>query len=438
MSTSPRPTPARRGIALAGGGPEGAIYEIGALRALDEAVEGFHLDELDIYVGVSAGAFVAACLANGLRSDQLCRAIISHEPGEHPFIPETFLAPAYGEFARRTLMVPGLLWEALRDYVVDPADLTLRESLIRVSRALPAGLFDNSGIRRYLEQIFRIKGRTDDFRQLRRRLVLVAADLDSGQPVLFGDDGFDDLPISLAVQASTALPGLYPPVLIDGRYYVDGVLLKTVHASVALDHGVDLLVCVNPIVPVDTARAVELGVMKRGHLVDRGLPTIMSQSLRTMIHSRLVVGMSRYGPRYPGSDVLLIEPRTDDYEMFFKNVFSFAARKATCEHAYRATLAHLRERQDELAPLLARHGLRLRQEVIDDEDRDLWRQVGLPRPVRRSAVAASLEQTLDRLQAVLDKRRAGPEPAPAVRPPARAPAAGEVVEVGDTHEPEAP
>ncbi|HSL82695.1 MAG TPA: patatin-like phospholipase family protein, partial [Thermoanaerobaculia bacterium] len=47
----------RIGLALAGGGPEGAVYEIGALRALDEALEGLDLNRLDVYVGVSAGSF---------------------------------------------------------------------------------------------------------------------------------------------------------------------------------------------------------------------------------------------------------------------------------------------------------------------------------------------------------------------------------------------
>ena len=50
------------------------------------------------------------------------------------------------------------------------------------------------------------------------------------------------------MKASTALPGLYSPVEIDGRHYVDGVLLKTMHASVALDEGADLVLCGNPIV----------------------------------------------------------------------------------------------------------------------------------------------------------------------------------------------
>ena len=87
------------GLALAGGGPEGAVYEIGALLALDEALEGLDLNDLCIYVGVSAGAFIAANLANGLTPVQMTRAIVKSEPGEHPFKPETFLRPAFGALA---------------------------------------------------------------------------------------------------------------------------------------------------------------------------------------------------------------------------------------------------------------------------------------------------------------------------------------------------
>ncbi|MGA2568759.1 MAG: patatin-like phospholipase family protein, partial [Pseudolabrys sp.] len=56
----------RRGVALAGGGPLGAIWEIGALVALDEALLGLDLADADIYVGVSSGSFIAAGLANGM------------------------------------------------------------------------------------------------------------------------------------------------------------------------------------------------------------------------------------------------------------------------------------------------------------------------------------------------------------------------------------
>ena len=369
------------GLALAGGGPAGAVYEIGAVRALEEALDGIDLNDLHVYVGVSAGAFIGACLANQLTPAQMCRAIISTEPGEHPFVPELFLTPTLEEVGRRTLSIPRLLLEAFWAYATQSGTKLLSESVSRLSRALPVGLLDNEPIRAYLEKIYNIKGRTDDFRLLERKLYVVAADLDRGRAVRFGEPGWDHVPISRAVQASTALPGLYPPVEIEGRSYVDGVLLKTLHASVALDAGAKLLLCINPIVPVDTAKAVEQGVMRRGKLVDRGLPAVVSQALRTLIHSRMNVGMSAYEGRYD-ADVVLFEPPPDDYRMFFTNIFGFAERRAMCEHAYLSTLRQLRERHDELAPVFARHGVTIRRDVVEDEGRTLWDRVGLPQSQR--------------------------------------------------------
>ena len=396
--------PSRKlGLALAGGGLGGAVYEIGALRALDEALEGVDFNAMDVYVGVSAGAFIGASLVNKLTTDQMCRAILKNEPGEHPFVPETFLTPAVGELARRTLTVPGLLKDAIWDYLQKPKEHTVRESLTRLARALPVGVFDNEPIRAYLEKIYTLKGRTDDFRELDRKLVVVAADLDSGEPALFGEEGLNDIPISTAVQASTALPGIYSPVEINGRYYVDGVLLKTLHASVALETGVDLLLCINPIVPVDTVRAVEKGIMKRGKLIDRGFVSVMSQTLRTLIRSRLDAGMAKYEDRYKGVDIVLLEPKRDDYTMFFRNIFSFQSRQEVCEHAYRNTRQELLTRYDELEPLLARHGITLNREILEEEDRRLWDHVGLEARLKESSppVVRSLDSALSQLEGLV-------------------------------------
>jgi predicted acylesterase/phospholipase RssA len=389
------------GLALAGGGPAGAIYEIGAIRALDEAIEGLDLNDLHIYVGVSAGAFITSCLANNLSTAQMCRAIVKPEPGEHPFVPENFLTPAVGEIARSGLRVPKLLLEAIWKMFAHPADSSLFEPMTRLARALPVGLFKNEPIRAYLAKIFSMHGRTDNFRELRRKLVVVATDLDSGQPVRFGEPGLDHIPISQAVQASTALPGLYPPVLIDGRSYVDGVLLKTVHASVALEENADLVICVNPIVPVDTIRSVELGVMRRGNLVDRGLPTVLAQTFRTLVHSRMGTGLASYETRYSDRDVLVFEPRRDDYTMFFTNVFSFKKRKAVVEHAYQSTRRKLLRNRHRIEPILERHGLRLRIEELEEE-RDLWESVELNK--RRPSVwhvKKRLDKALAQIEALV-------------------------------------
>ncbi len=397
----------RMGLALAGGGPEGSVYELGALYALEESLDGVSLvEDVDVYVGVSAGAFIAACLANRIPVARLCRSIVAHEPGEHPFHPGIFFSPAIEEVIRGGLLVPRLLAEAFWDYARAPEEQTLVESLMRLCRALPVGLFRNEPIRRYMQHILTVKNRTDDFRELERKLIVVATDLDSGRATLFGAPGLDHVPISKAVQASTALPGLYPPVFIDGRYYLDGVLLKTLHASVALDDKVDLLLCINPIVPVDTAGTIEQGVMRRGKLVYRGLPSVMSQTFRTLIYSRLQAGLASYTPRYPGQDVLLIEPGRDDYRMFFSNPFRFSSRKEVCGHAYESVRAQLLRRRDEIEPLLARHGIRLRTDLLEDTNRNLWQALGFEEPRPRHFVTDSLDGALTRLERVLEKRGA--------------------------------
>lgn len=400
------PPTARRGrigLALAGGGPEGAVYEIGALRALEEAIDGLDLNAVHTYVGVSAGAFLASALANGITPSQLARALVKEEPGEHPFVPETFFTPAYKELGRRGLMLPRLLADALLQFSRHPRDQTLLESLTRLGDALPVGIFDNEPIRRYLKTIFSIKGRTDDFRQLARQLVVVATDLESGAAVRFGEPGHDTVPISRAVQASTAFPGLYPPVTIDGRRCADGVLLKTLHASVALEHGVGLLLCVNPLVPTDTTRGVTRGVLQPDALLRRGLAAVLSQTFRTLVHSRLEVGMERYRTRFPDADVLLFEPESDEYQMFFTRIFSFSSRRTVCRVAYEATRRDLRRRREQIRAALARHGLRLRDDVLDDEGRDLWSGVGVPdEPVTK--VGGRLAQALAGLEAAVRGR----------------------------------
>ncbi len=388
------------GLALAGGGPEGAVYEIGALRAVDEALDGIDLNEMYIYVGVSAGSFVASCLVNGVTTRDLCLATLGNDPRRLNFTPNTFYTPSVKEFWHRTTSAPRLAFEAILDYIENPKDQSLVGSLSRLTRSLPVGLFDNEPIRAYLKRVFSLPGHTDNFRELRSKFVVVAAELDTGRAVLFGNGEFADVPISRAVQASTALPGLYPPVEIGGRYYVDGVLLKTLHASVALESGAELLLCLNPIVPVDTTDSVEAGVMRRGKLVDRGLPTVLSQTFRTLVHSRLSVGLASYEPRFPSSDVILIEPGRDDYRMFFTNIFSMSNRRAVCEHAYQSTRKQLLRRKDELSPILEPHGVRLRTDVLEEE-RDLASSVGL-RDCGKVPVTEELDRTLTKLEEILD------------------------------------
>ena len=396
--------PSRIGLALAGGGPLGAIYEIGALCALDESLRGLDLTQCHSYVGVSAGGFIAAGLANGMRPRELCRAFIENEGGRDDlFEPTLLIRPAYGEFVRRLTALPALLASAGLHYAFGRR--SLMSAFERVGRAIPTGLFSNRLIDERLQKMFAQPGRTNDFRELKRQLVLVATDLDSGQAAPFGLPGWEHVPISKAVQASAALPGLFPPVEIDGRSYVDGALKKTMHASVLLEQGLDLLICLNPLVPFDASHPHPERVMSRGRqriprIADGGLPVVLSQTFRSMIHSRLELGMKGYERAYPATDIVLFEPDQRDAELFLANTFSYSQRRRLAEHAYRQTRQMLRARKTALAPQLARHGISLDLDVLNDPHRML---VDSTQPLRSRMGRAvhELEQTLDDLEKAL-------------------------------------
>jgi len=392
-TTKQRP---RIALALAGGGPLGAIYEIGALCAIEESLEGIEFTKLDHYVGVSAGSFIAAALANGMTPRSMCESFIEGR-GEalDVFDPAWLLVPAWGEYARRAAMFPALAASAF--WRVTIGRKPIAQALEHLGRSLPTGLFSNALIHSRLAAVFARAGRTNDFRRLNTKLTLVATDLDTGEAAPFGRPGWDDVPISKAVQASSALPGLFPPVEIQGRHYVDGALKKTMHASVALDDGVDLLLCLNPLVPF---HARESGIPR---IAEGGLPSVLSQTFRSMIHSRMELGMRHYERAYPQTDIVLVEPDHRDAELYLANTFSYRQRGHLAEHAYRQTRAMLRSRREELEPQLARHGIRIDTRVLGDSRRQL---LSSPKPVRQQTTrlgraVEGIELALDNLEAAL-------------------------------------
>jgi predicted acylesterase/phospholipase RssA len=400
--TSGRAQRSRIGLALAGGGPLGAIYEIGALAAMNETLAGLDCNDIDVYVGVSAGGFIAAGLVNGFTPHQMSRVFIEGEKTRDRFEPSILLRPAFREYGRRLASVPPLLVSALWHYALGTS--TMMSAFERLGRAIPTGVFSGEAVDTYLGRIFAQPGRSNDFRQLSRKLYLVATDLDTGESVSFGSPGLDHIPISRAVQASAALPALFPPVEIEGRYFVDGALRKTLHASIALDEGVDLMVCLNPLVPYDSRRHHST----RDHehhldkLVEGGLPVVLAQTYRSMIHSRLGAGLERYKTAYPETDIVLFEPNRADADMFFTNLFSYSSRRRLCEHAYQKTREELWKRRHELAPLLARHGIEIRTDVLRDESltlvKSLKKSRGTWRETASTAATRLLTHTLDDLE----------------------------------------
>jgi NTE family protein len=378
-------------LVCAGGGVTGAVYEIGCLRALEDILERSVMD-LDLYVGVSGGAFVTSLLANGISPAEMYDEVTARGPGPFGLSAAPLFRLGISEFVRRSVRAPRVLSDALLTSLSEEGR-NLSDVALALFELLPAGLLETSGLQQYLAGVFAKRG-TDSFARLARELYIVAVDLDRGDAVAFGEPGRRQVPISKAVEASIALPGLYRPVRIGGRDYVDGGVKKTAHINLAIQHGADLVVCINPIVPLRNRTAHgPLG----GHLSNKGVTYVLDQALRIMLHGRMEYGLERYRAEHPEVDILLLQPTRDDLRMFSYNIMRYSARRIVAEHGYRSVVSHFRRHRARHVRVLARHGIELAAAAGNG---------GLPAPLPyRSTMGRSLSGSLDRLRSKL--RRAG-------------------------------
>ena len=385
-------------LALAGGGPLGAVYEVGALAALHEALPTLDFTKLHSYVGVSAGAFVTAGLANGITPPEMVQLFIENEGEDGDALaPGVFMRPALREYASRLSNLPSAVVAALWASARSLKPSRMLSELQRLSAVIPTGLFDNRAIEQAMRTLLAKPGRTNDFRELNSKLFLVATDLDSGETVEFGSPALNHIPISQAVQASSALPGMYPPVKIGARHYVDGALNKTMHASIALDAGAKLVICVNPLVPFDSTVAARA----QTHLVDRGLPTVLSQTFRALIHSRLERSLQSYATTYKDAKLIVLQPSKGDADLFFSNIFSYGNRRRLAEHAYQHTRAQLLARADTIAVEFAKYGVKLNMNALSDPHRKLLPTARKAARGETGAAALKLTDALDQLEVAL-------------------------------------
>ena len=381
----------RAALVCAGGGITGAVYEIGCLRALEDLLDRSVLD-FDTYVGVSGGAFVASMLAAGISPAEMYE-VVSSPDQRSPWREAPLFRIGVSEFARRSLRVPGLLARAARETLAGSPP-SLADVALSLFEALPSGLLDGSGLQEYVASALKRRGLADSFQALPRELFLVGVDLDSGEAVAFGDAANRHVPVSRAVQASAAMPGLYRPVRIGGRDFVDGGVKKTAHINLAIRHGADLVVCINPIVPLQND-VIEghFGT----HLSEKGVTWVLDQALRIMLHGRMEYGLERYRAEHPGVDVVVVQPTRDDLRMFRYNIMRYSARRVVAEYGYRSAREAFRRERARYGRVFARHGITLRPAS------------SLPDVPARlpyaSEVGRELGVTLDRLEARLHQRR---------------------------------
>jgi predicted acylesterase/phospholipase RssA len=357
---SPR---SKTALVLGGGGFTGAVYEIGALRALDLLSVNRSINDFDVYVGTSAGSLVASLTANGVTPEQMMRVVNDQVAQPFPDINlDMLLRPNYREFIAKGVQLPFHLLGLARTLAKSVGNFSTVDLAIALADALPSGLYSGAGIEEYLRTVLSDPDRTDDFRGLAHELYLAATDLDTCERIVLGGEGWDDVPISSAVRASTALPMVYTPHRIKDRELVDGGIVSTTNLDIAVDAGAKLIVVVNPLVPYvnDFTKQIPTLFGSRARRVsDMGFPKIGYQTFKLLAHQRLHEMAQHWQERFPGVDIVLIEPDAHDELMFQTNILNYTSRLEVARHGFRSVTVKLAEDYEEMREVCARHGIEI-------------------------------------------------------------------------------
>jgi NTE family protein len=383
-----RPRRDKTALVLGGGGFTGGVYEIGALRALDLLAVNSTVNNFDVYVGTSAGAFIAALCANDVTPEEMMRVVTGQGKATFKDIDiSDLLRPNLVEFARKGALMPLRALSLARSLLSQPGGTSLMDVVMGMADALPSGLYTGAGIERYLQEVLSEPGRTDDFSQLDNELYLTATDLDTCERVVLGVGATSDVPISTAVRASGALPMVYAPVNVNGRDLIDGGMVSTTNLDIAIEAGAKLVVVINPLVPFvnDFSNTVTTLQGRRPQRVsDMGFAQIGYQSFKLLAHQRLHELAKGWEQRYPGVDIVLIEPEASDRLMFQTSMMSFTSRVEIARHGFESVTKQLAGEYERYRDVAERHGLeisakRVRNVVahFDDEREEVssWRKI---------------------------------------------------------------
>jgi NTE family protein len=395
-------------LVLAGGAVTGGAFKLGGLKALDDFLVNKKTTEFDTYVGLSAGAVLAAPLAAGVSPAEMLKSLEGkssqfsrfgaqdvYQPNLRDFIAcpvqfaldvLTFMPGTVGDLLQQVPSLARALDGPLRNALRQPSLRVLQDVLKPIGDALakrrgfpspldylPSGFFDNSSIERYLRANFERGRKPNDFRELHRatqkELYIGAMNLDTAERVVFGHDEDTSVTVSEAVQASTALPGFYKPARINGIDYVDGGVRRTANIDVAIEHGADLVICYNPFRPFSNRvrRTAKNGGWEiEGRLLaDDGLLMIANQVFRTLLHSRLQYGLRQYqdDPNFRG-DIVVIEPKDTDRRVFQLSAMAYWQRLPAAQYGYISVTESIQQNYDLIKQVLETYGILMTRKQV--------------------------------------------------------------------------
>jgi NTE family protein len=289
------------------GGSARGLAHLGVLKACEEV--GI---VPTIFVWTSAGALVSATYGQDIPLDVLLDAYRLPWRRRHRG-PRLYMGTFLGAPRLRDLVDPGYLF---------------------------SGAFSLEKLERYLERFLPL----NDFRQLHNKVFVTAADVDSGERVVFGPGYREDVAISKAVAASCAVPGLFRPVRIGDRYFLDGEIVRTLSADVAVAAGANVVIISNVYRP-EQQRPPERSIARRGAI------SVLRQSINVVMSEKERRGVELLSRTYPKVVFLDIAPDIGSF-----GYLNRWASRSLVLRGYRTalrTLTEAKERgvfQDVLAP----------------------------------------------------------------------------------------
>lgn len=308
-------------LVLSGGATKAFYFHLGVLKVLNP-------HEITSIVGSSAGAVLGALIASGISVHQIADSLFHKklylpelQQWVNAFTSSMLFRPRYKSIMGQSLYTG---FQSLR-LIAELPSLFQRDILAEIldslvnSQTKTSSFFSTAMLEETLEGVLR----SDDFRELKSDLYVVATDIDSGRRAVFNsryqfmdeDNRFmTGIPIHKAVRASVAVPGLFEPVKIAGRYYVDGEIKRTLSADIGIRLA-DTVVISHTYQPLE--RPENRSVKNLGWF------NIFQQSLYIVFHERIRVWEQIYKQQFPEKRLICIAPDPDDEAFFLAPQFSF-------------------------------------------------------------------------------------------------------------------
>lgn len=323
-------------LCLGGGGITGAMYEVGVLAAVEDAIEDFRTSDFDLYIGIGSGAPLASILAGGVSALRAYRALLDPADDFLPLSRAELLQIDTPEVKRMGKSALLALRRTIASIVTGRVGANFWGEIDRFYDSLPAGISSLDPFAEILAKMFRRRGISEDFRELPGRLLLIANDLDRGEPVVFGLGHRENVSVTRAIAGASASPGLYAPVTIDGRDYIASSPLEGRHLELAVNEGATAILAINALVPVTAEGcSIPTGHGPGERVRDKGLLWVLNQQERiaTQATLRLIADSLR---AQRSADIHLIEPDRRDALMFMRPSMDFAARRVILKEGYTA------------------------------------------------------------------------------------------------------